>query len=197
MTRTPPSWLVSRVSSRPSSRSPYRRSAVLISDARHQSRRPPPIESHAPKSRRHGRTELTISLVAVMIPLLFMSDIVGRLFREFAVTLSTTILVSGLVSLTLVPMACGKLLRPLREADENVWQRASRRMFDAVLRPYGRALDFVLDHQSATLAVFLGTLVATGALYVVIPKGFFPQQDTGVIQAVTEGAQSVSFKRLG
>ncbi|MBN8919847.1 MAG: efflux RND transporter permease subunit, partial [Rhizobiales bacterium] len=172
---------------------------VIENIARYLEEGYPPIEAALKGSEQIAFTiiSLTISLVAVMIPLLFMSDIVGRLFREFAVTLSTTILVSGLVSLTLVPMACGKLLRPLREADENVWQRASRRMFDAVLRPYGRALDFVLDHQSATLAVFLGTLVATGALYVVIPKGFFPQQDTGVIQAVTEGAQSVSFKRLG
>ncbi|MFG1347703.1 multidrug efflux RND transporter permease subunit [Xanthobacter autotrophicus DSM 431] len=139
---------------------------------------------------------LTVSLIAVMIPLLFMGDVVGRLFREFAVTLSTTILVSGVVSLTLVPMACAKLLKPMAEEHENRLQRASRDFFDSVIRLYARALDVVLAHEGATLLVFVATVALTGYLYVVIPKGFFPQQDTGVIQAMTEASQSVSFSRL-
>ncbi|MFG1318797.1 multidrug efflux RND transporter permease subunit [Xanthobacter autotrophicus] len=158
-----------------------------------------PLEAALKGSEQIGFTiiSLTVSLIAVMIPLLFMSDVVGRLFREFAVTLSTTILVSGVVSLTLVPMACAKLLRPYAEAQENRFQRASRTFFDGIIRAYARALDVVLARQGLTLAVFFGTVVLTGYLYVIIPKGFFPQQDTGVIQAMTQASQSVSFARMG
>ncbi|MCG5233983.1 multidrug efflux RND transporter permease subunit [Xanthobacter oligotrophicus] len=158
-----------------------------------------PLQAALKGSEQIGFTiiSLTVSLIAVMIPLLFMSDVVGRLFREFAVTLSTTILVSGVVSLTLVPMACAKLLRPYAEAHENRFQRASRTFFDGIIRTYAGALDVVLARQGLTLAVFFGTVVLTGYLYVIIPKGFFPQQDTGVIQAMTQASQSVSFARMG
>ncbi|WP_019172468.1 MdtB/MuxB family multidrug efflux RND transporter permease subunit [Pseudaminobacter salicylatoxidans] len=139
---------------------------------------------------------LTVSLIAVLIPLLFMGDVVGRLFREFAITLSTTILISAVVSLTLVPMACAKLLQPITEVHENVFQRASREFFEWVIRGYGRALTWVLDRQTFMLMVAIVTLILTGVLYVVIPKGFFPVQDTGVIQAITEAPQSVSYASM-
>jgi multidrug efflux pump len=139
---------------------------------------------------------LTISLVAVLIPLLFMGDVVGRLFREFAITLAVTILISAAVSLTLVPMACAKLLRPAGEARENVFQRWNREWFDALIRGYARMLEWVLDRQTATLLVALATFVLTAVLYVAIPKGFFPTQDTGLIQAITEAPETVSFKAM-
>ena len=139
---------------------------------------------------------LTISLIAVLIPLLFMGDVVGRLFREFAVTLAVTILISAVVSLTLVPMACAKLLRPAAEERENAFQRWNREWFDALVRGYAGALTWVLDRQTATLMVALGTFVLTAALYVAIPKGFFPTQDTGVIQGITEAPESISFRAM-
>ena len=139
---------------------------------------------------------LTISLIAVLIPLLFMGDVVGRLFREFAVTLAVTILISAVVSLTLVPMACAKLLRPAAEQRENAFQRWNREWFDALVRGYASALTWVLDRQTATLIVALGTFVLTAALYVAIPKGFFPTQDTGVIQGITEAPESISFRAM-
>jgi len=139
---------------------------------------------------------LTISLIAVLIPLLFMGDVVGRLFREFAVTLAVTILISAVVSLTLVPMACAKLLRPAAEQRENAFQRWNREWFDALVRGYASALSWVLDRQTATLVVALGTFVLTAALYVAIPKGFFPTQDTGVIQGITEAPESISFRAM-
>src|SRR5262249_2672465 len=139
---------------------------------------------------------LTISLVAVLIPLLFMGDVVGRLFREFAITLAVTILISAGVSLTLVPMACAKLLRPVWEERENRFQRWNREWFDALIRGYGRMLAWVLDRQTATLLVALATFVLTAVLYIVIPKGFFPTQDTGLIQAITEAPESISFRAM-
>jgi multidrug efflux pump len=139
---------------------------------------------------------LTISLIAVLIPLLFMADVVGRLFREFAITLAVTILISAVVSLTLVPMACAKLLRPPSETGETALQRRSREWFDALIRGYGHVLNWVLDRQPATLLVAAGTLVLTVVLYIVIPKGFFPVQDTGVIQGISEAPQSVSFPAM-
>ncbi|HVN83800.1 MAG TPA: MdtB/MuxB family multidrug efflux RND transporter permease subunit [Candidatus Binatia bacterium] len=140
---------------------------------------------------------LTVSLIAVLIPLLFMGDIVGRLFREFAVTLSVTILVSALVSLTLTPMMCAKLLRHRPDAAQGRWYRASEHFFDAVIERYGTTLRWVLRHQPATLAVAIATLVGTILLYVVVPKGFFPVQDTGVILGVSEAPQTVSFAAMG
>jgi multidrug efflux pump len=139
---------------------------------------------------------LTISLIAVLIPLLFMGDIVGRLFREFAVTLSVTILVSAVVSLTLTPMMCSKLLKHKPEAEQGRLFRASERAFEAVIAFYGRTLKWVLRWQTATLLVAAGTLVLTIVLFIFIPKGFFPIQDTGVIQGVSEASQTVSFPEM-
>ncbi|HZL59622.1 MAG TPA: MdtB/MuxB family multidrug efflux RND transporter permease subunit [Stellaceae bacterium] len=139
---------------------------------------------------------LTVSLIAVLIPLLFMGDVVGRLFREFAITLAITILISAVVSLTLVPMACAKLLRRTNEATESRFQRWSRVKFDALVARYGVALNWVLDRGRATLLVAVATLAVTALLYVLIPKGFFPVQDTGLIQGISEGAQSLSYSAM-
>ncbi|HUJ98667.1 MAG TPA: MdtB/MuxB family multidrug efflux RND transporter permease subunit [Stellaceae bacterium] len=137
---------------------------------------------------------LTVSLIAVLIPLLFMGDVVGRLFREFAVTLAVTILISAVVSLTLVPMLCAKLLR--HPSQESAFFRRSQEWFDATIERYGRMLSWVLDHQPLVLLVAIGTLALTIFLYVVVPKGFFPVQDTGLIAAVTEADQSVSYDAM-
>ncbi|HUK06241.1 MAG TPA: MdtB/MuxB family multidrug efflux RND transporter permease subunit [Stellaceae bacterium] len=139
---------------------------------------------------------LTISLIAVLIPLLFMGDVVGRLFREFAITLAVTILISAVVSLTMVPMACAKLLRRPSETHETGLQRWSREGFDAIVRAYGRMLDRVLNHQTLTLLVAIATLALTVFLYIVVPKGFFPVQDTGLIQGVSEADPSISFAAM-
>jgi multidrug efflux pump len=157
-----------------------------------------PLEAALKGSAQIGFTilSLTVSLIAVLIPLLFMGDIVGRLFREFAVTLSVTILVSAVVSLTLTPMMCAKLLRHKTDAERNRLYRASEHAFQAVIAFYGRTLQFVLRHQPATLVVATATLVSTIALYIVIPKGFFPVQDTGVIMGISEAPQTISFPAM-
>jgi len=139
---------------------------------------------------------LTISLVAVLIPLLFMGDVVGRLFREFAVTLGVTILLSAVVSLTLTPMLCAKLLRGRSNAKEPRRPGASERIFQRVVAFYGRTLEWVLEHQTATLCVAAGTLALTVVLYGVVPKGFFPVQDTGVIQGISEAPGAISFTAM-
>ncbi|HTG19525.1 MAG TPA: efflux RND transporter permease subunit [Reyranella sp.] len=139
---------------------------------------------------------LTFSLIAVLIPLLFMGDVVGRLFREFAITLAVSILISAVVSLTLTPMMCSKLLRHTPEAEQTWFYRKSGAMFDAVIARYGVMLNWVLDRQGATLIVAVGTLVLTVLLYIFVPKGFFPVQDTGVIQGISEGPQSISFAAM-
>jgi multidrug efflux pump len=139
---------------------------------------------------------LTVSLIAVLIPLLFMGDVVGRLFREFAVTLSVTILVSCFVSLTLTPMMCARLLRHKEASEQGRFYRASERWFKNVIDFYGRTLTWVLRHQRATLTIAVATLVTTVLLYIVIPKGFFPVQDTGVILGISEASQTVSFARM-
>ncbi|MGS0743123.1 MdtB/MuxB family multidrug efflux RND transporter permease subunit [Glaciimonas sp. GG7] len=136
---------------------------------------------------------LTFSLIAVLIPLLFMGDVVGRLFREFAITLAVAILISAFISLTLTPMMCAKLLRHTPEAKQSWFYRKSGAFFDNIIARYGKALEWVLEHQSATLVVAFGTLALTVILYVFIPKGFFPIQDTGVIQGISEATQSTSF----
>jgi multidrug efflux pump len=136
---------------------------------------------------------LTISLIAVLIPLLFMGDVVGRLFREFAITLAITILISAVVSLTLTPMMCARLLRLTKKAEQGPFYRASQEAFDRTIAAYGRTLRWVLNHQPATLAVAMGTLIFTVLLYIVVPKGFFPIQDTGVILGISEAPQSISF----
>ncbi|HMD84166.1 MAG TPA: efflux RND transporter permease subunit [Terriglobia bacterium] len=139
---------------------------------------------------------LTISMIAVLIPLLFMGDIVGRLFREFAVTLAVTILVSAIVSLTLTPMMCSKLLKHSPEADQTRFYRVTEHGWKAIISFYDRTLQVVLRHQTTTLVVAAGTLVLTILLYIYIPKGFFPIQDTGVIQGVSEASQTVSFQEM-
>jgi multidrug efflux pump len=139
---------------------------------------------------------LTVSLIAVLIPLLFMGDIVGRLFREFAVTLAVTILVSAVVSLTLTPMMCARLLRHRNESEEGRLYKASERIFKQIIAFYGRTLTVVLKHQTTTLWVAVGTLGVTVLLYLWIPKGFFPVQDTGVILGISEAPQSVSFPAM-
>ncbi len=140
---------------------------------------------------------LTVSLIAVLIPLLFMQEVVGRLFREFAVTLAITILISAVVSLTLVPMLCAKLLRRRSErAHPGAVARKAEEYYDVMVREYDRLLRWVLDHQPLTLAVAVGTLVFTVLLYVLIPKGFFPVQDTGFIQGYTRAGPTVSFAEM-
>jgi len=136
---------------------------------------------------------LTVSLIAVLIPLLFMGDVVGRLFHEFAITLAVTIIISTVVSLTLVPMMCARLLRHRPPEEETGIARWSNERFQALIDRYGQALNWVLERQTMTLLVAVATLVVTILLYVFIPKGFFPVQDTGVIQAITEAPQSVSY----
>jgi multidrug efflux pump len=136
---------------------------------------------------------LTVSLIAVLIPLLFMGDVVGRLFHEFAITLAVTIIISAVVSLTLVPMMCAKLLRHRPPEQETGIARWSNERFQALIDRYAQALNWVLERQTLTLIVAVATLVVTILLYVFIPKGFFPVQDTGVIQAITEAPQSVSY----
>ena len=157
-----------------------------------------PLQAALHGSEQIGFTiiSLTVSLIAVLIPLLFMGDVVGRLFREFAITLSVTILISAVVSLTLVPMACAKLLKSEAETHENVFQRYSREGFDRIIEIYGHALNWVLDRQTFVLLIALGTFALTAVLYIVIPKGFFPLQDTGVIQAISDAPQSVSYAAM-
>jgi len=154
-----------------------------------------PLEAALKGSKQIGFTimSLTVSLIAVLIPLLFMGDIVGRLFREFAITLAVTILVSAAVSLTLTPMMCAKLLQHQPAAQQSRLYHTSERIFADTIAFYGRTLTWVLKHQQATLMVAIGTLVLTIVLYIVVPKGFFPIQDTGVIQGVSQAPQTVSF----
>jgi multidrug efflux pump len=139
---------------------------------------------------------LTVSLIAVLIPLLFMGDIVGRLFREFAITLSVTILVSAVVSLTLTPMMCAKILHEQRESHHGWFYQMTERHFDWVIARYATTLQWVLRHQPGTLVVTVATLALTIVLYVVVPKGFFPIQDTGVILGISEAPETVSFTAM-
>ncbi|MBI4864400.1 MAG: multidrug efflux RND transporter permease subunit [Candidatus Riflebacteria bacterium] len=139
---------------------------------------------------------LTISLIAVLIPLLFMGDIVGRLFREFAITLSVTILISALISLTLTPMMCARLLKHRPASRQGLLFRWSERVFDSIIAVYGYTLRAVLRHQALTLVVVLGTVVLTVDMFIQIPKGFFPVQDTGSILGVSEAAQDISFSAM-
>ncbi|HXX21310.1 MAG TPA: MdtB/MuxB family multidrug efflux RND transporter permease subunit [Candidatus Acidoferrum sp.] len=157
-----------------------------------------PLEAALMGSEQIGFTilSLTVSLIAVLIPLLFMGDIVGRLFREFAITLGVTILVSAFVSLTLTPMMCAKLLRREEESKQGRFYRASGQFFDRLIAFYGRTLQVILRHQTATLFVTVGTLALTFVLYYYVPKGFFPVQDTGVILGISDAPQSVSFSAM-
>ena len=157
-----------------------------------------PLEAALNGSQQIGFTivSLTISLIAVLIPLLFMGDIVGRLFREFAITLSVTILVSAVVSLTLTPMMCAKLLKHDPEAQNGRFYKLSERGFEAVIGFYGRTLKWVLQHQTMTLIVAVATLLLTIVLYVIVPKGFFPVQDTGIIQGISQASEDISFDAM-
>ena len=158
----------------------------------------PPMQAALKGAGQIGFTiiSLTVSLIAVLIPLLFMSEVVGRLFREFAITLAVSILISAVVSLTLTPMMSARLLRQSSKQKESRFLRTTARWFDGILAGYASALRWVLARQGLTLAVAVGTLVLAVALYIIVPKGFLPQQDTGAIQAITEAPQSVSFESM-
>jgi len=158
----------------------------------------PPLEAALRGARQIGFTiiSLTVSLIAVLIPLLFMREVVGRLFREFAITLAVSIVISAVVSLTLTPMMCARLLKPHDPAHEPEWLKRVGAAFDALSAAYARQLHIVLGHRRATLAVAVATLLLTIVLYVFIPKGFFPLQDTGALQGITEAPQSVSFTAM-
>src|SRR5579864_6972550 len=157
-----------------------------------------PLDAALRGSEQIGFTiiSLTISLIAVLIPLLFMGAVVGRLFHEFAITLAVTIIISAVVSLTLVPMMCAKLIRHRPEAERSYFDVTAERAFNALIAQYGRALNWVLDRQQPTLLVAVLTLALTVVLYVLIPKGFFPVQDTGMIQAITQASQSISYPAM-
>jgi multidrug efflux pump len=157
-----------------------------------------PLEAALKGSDQIGFTiiSLTVSLIAVLIPLLFMGDIVGRLFREFAITLAITILISAFVSLTLTPMMCAKLLRHQKEEEQGGFYRKSQHAFNSVIAFYGRTLKFVLQYRKITLLVTFATLVGTILLYIYVPKGFFPVQDTGLILGISEAAQNTSFTAM-
>src|SRR2546426_19294 len=172
---------------------------VMIENiARYVEEGEPPLQAALKGAEQIGFTiiSLTFSLIAVLIPLLFMGEVVGRLFREFAITLAVAILISAVVSLTLTPMMCAKLLRRRPESEQGGFYRAAGHFIDAMIERYGRMLNWVLDRQTATLWVFVGTMAASVILYVVVPKGFFPLQDTGVIQGISEAPQSVSFAAM-
>jgi multidrug efflux pump len=157
-----------------------------------------PLQAALRGSAQIGFTiiSLTVSLIAVLIPLLFMGDVAGRLFHEFAITLAVTIVISAVVSLTLVPMLCAKLVHH-RPASQRGWfDLAGERAFNWIIQQYGRALTVVLEHQPLTLLIAIATLVVTILLYIEIPKGFFPVQDTGMIQAISEADQSISFAAM-
>ncbi|PLR47448.1 efflux RND transporter permease subunit [Chimaeribacter arupi] len=157
-----------------------------------------PMQAALNGSKQIGFTiiSLTFSLIAVLIPLLFMGDVVGRLFREFAITLAVSILVSMVISLTLTPMLCAYLLRHIPEAQQSRFSRKGGEVFDRLIAGYDRLLTVVLNHQRLTLLVALATVALTALLYLVVPKGFFPAQDTGLIQGITVASQDVSFKEM-
>jgi len=157
-----------------------------------------PLQAALKGSEQIGFTiiSLTLSMVAVLIPLLFMQDVVGRLFSEFAITLAVAILISGIISLTLTPMMCAKILRPISEKHSDRIHHTGGRFFDKLTSGYGRMLNRVLDHQGITLLVAVATLALTVFLYVIVPKGFFPIQDTGVIQGISEAPQTISFEAM-
>ncbi|MGB9161902.1 MAG: efflux RND transporter permease subunit [Candidatus Sulfotelmatobacter sp.] len=158
----------------------------------------PPMEAALKGAEQIGFTilSLTVSLIAVLIPLLFMGDVVGRLFREFAVTMAVTIVVSAVVSLTLTPMMSARILRHQPKEQQGRIYRASERAFEGMIAFYGRTLKFVLRHQTITLLVAVSTLLLTVFLYIVIPKGFFPVQDTGVIQGISQAPQTIGSKAM-
>jgi multidrug efflux pump len=172
---------------------------VMIENiARYMEEGESPMEAALKGSKQIGFTiiSLTFSLVAVLIPLLFMGDVVGRLFREFAITLAVSILISAVVSLTLTPMMCARILKHVPPEKQGRFYRKTGEWFDAVISKYGEWLTWVLNRQTATLWVALGTLALTVLLYIFVPKGFFPVQDTGVIQGISDAPQTVSFASM-
>ncbi|WP_342245169.1 MdtB/MuxB family multidrug efflux RND transporter permease subunit [Pseudomonas sp. OTU5201] len=171
---------------------------MLENIARHLEEGETPLNAALKGARQIGFTliSLTFSLIAVLIPLLFMADVVGRLFREFAITLAVAILISLVVSLTLTPMMCARLLKREPKEEAGGFYKASGDFIDGMIDYYGRGLTWVLKHQGLTLLVAVGTLALTVVLYLAVPKGFFPVQDTGVIQGITEAPQSVSFRSM-
>ena len=173
---------------------------VMIENiARYVEQGEPPMQAALKGAKQIGFTiiSLTVSLIAVLIPLLFMGDVVGRLFHEFAITLAVAILISAVVSLTLTPMLCARLLKHTPEENHGKLYQATGRFFDGMIRRYGVMLNWVLDRRNATLFVFAITVALTAWLYFVVPKGFFPLQDTGVIQGITEASQATSFGAMG
>ncbi|GLO16580.1 multidrug transporter [Pseudomonas putida] len=172
---------------------------MLENISRHIEEGETPMQAALKGARQIGFTliSLTFSLIAVLIPLLFMADVVGRLFREFAITLAVAILISLVVSLTLTPMMCARLLkREPKEEEQSRFYRASGAWIDWLIKHYGSALQWVLKHQPLTLLVAVASLALTVFLYMVVPKGFFPVQDTGVIQGISEAPQSTSFAAM-
>jgi multidrug efflux pump len=158
----------------------------------------PPMQAALKGAEQIGFTilSLTVSLIAVLIPLLFMGDVVGRLFREFAVTLAVTIIISAIVSLTLTPMMASRILKHNPEAQQGRFYQASERVFERMIEFYGRTLKFVLRFQTITLLIAVATLLLTVYLYIIIPKGFFPVQDTGVIQGISQAPQTIGSKSM-
>ncbi|AZY53778.1 MdtB/MuxB family multidrug efflux RND transporter permease subunit [Bordetella avium] len=172
---------------------------VMIENiARHIEEGESPMQAALKGASQIGFTliSLTFSLIAVLIPLLFMQDVVGRLFREFAVTLAVAILISLVVSLTLTPMMCARLLKPESAQRHGRFHQWTGAGIDRIIAAYDRMLKLVLAHQPATLLVALGTFALTVLLYIVIPKGFFSQQDTGLIQGITQAPQTISFQAM-
>ncbi|SDG09641.1 MdtB/MuxB family multidrug efflux RND transporter permease subunit [Phytopseudomonas seleniipraecipitans] len=171
---------------------------MLENIARHLEEGETPLNAALKGARQIGFTlvSLTLSLIAVLIPLLFMADVVGRLFREFAITLAVAILISLVISLTLTPMMCARLLRHEPEAEQGRFYKASGAVIDRVIERYSVGLRWVLRHQPLTLLVAIGTMALTVVLYLAVPKGFFPVQDTGVIQGISEAPQSISFSAM-
>ena len=171
---------------------------MLENIARHLEEGETPLNAALKGARQIGFTlvSLTISLIAVLIPLLFMADVVGRLFREFAITLAVAILISLVVSLTLTPMMCARLLKAEKPEEEGRFYRAAGAVIDGMIARYGVWLQWVLKRQPLTLLVAIGTMALTVVLYLAVPKGFFPVQDTGVIQGISEAPQSISFRAM-
>ena len=171
---------------------------MLENIARHLEEGETPLNAALKGARQIGFTlvSLTLSLIAVLIPLLFMADVVGRLFREFAITLAVAILISLVVSLTLTPMMCARLLKAEKEDEQGRFYRSAGAFIDGLIARYSVGLTWTLRHQGLTLLVAIGTLALTVVLYLAVPKGFFPVQDTGVIQGISEAPQSISFKAM-
>ena len=171
---------------------------MLENIARHLEDGETPLNAALKGARQIGFTlvSLTLSLIAVLIPLLFMADVVGRLFREFAITLAVAILISLVISLTLTPMMCARLLRHEPEAEQGRFYRGAGAVIDRMIERYAVGLRWVLRHQPLTLLVAIGTMALTVVLYLAVPKGFFPVQDTGVIQGISEAPQSISFSAM-